>query len=314
MRTVNYRWWRPILGLLAFIGSYLVAAVFVTFAFLATRVSVDLTRLDDLTDPATLALANASLIVAIPAVWVAWLAHTERISWSSSVLGRIRWRLLWRYGVLAMGLLTVGILLSLLVGGGIGPSTGFDGRKFTLLAVVVVVSTPVQAAAEEFFFRGYFSQVIAAWIPARVAGAVLAALITATLFSLAHAPGDFLTFLDRFAFGLAASAVVFLTGGLEAAIAFHAANNVVIFLVVGALGGQTSSDIQGGDGTAVMVVGLDILVMGLFVWIVSATRSRWHPELLSRAIEPDHPHTGAPPPAAPGSRPGAGSPGWPPVG
>lgn len=319
MRTVNYRWWRPILGLLAFIGTYVVAAVLVTFAFVAfgDLTLNDLGQLDDLTDPATLALANATLIVAIPAVWVAWMAHTERIGWSSSVFGRIRWRLLWRYGLLGLAILSAAILLSIVVTGGIGPSVGFDGREFVLLLAVVVLSTPLQAAAEEYFFRGYLSQTIASWIPARRLAAILAALLTATLFSLAHAPGDFFTFLDRFAFGLTASAAVWLTGGLEAAIAFHAANNIVVFLVVGALGGESSSDIQAGPGTAALVVGLDVVAMALYVWVVAKTRSRWHPEVVSRAIEPQPPPWPAPPNPAPyaaASAAGAGSPTPRPVG
>lgn len=303
MRTVNYRWWRPVLGILAFVGSYVVAALIVTFAFLAGGLQVDLTRLDDLTDPAVLALANASLIVAIPAVWLAWVVHTERFGWSGSVLDRFRWRLMWRYGLLALAVFGVGILISLLVGGGIGPTTGVNGREYVVLLVVVVLSTPLQSAAEEYVFRGYASQAISSWIPSRTTGAVLAAVITATLFSLAHAPGDFFTFLDRFAFGLAASTVVWLTGGLEAAIALHAANNVVIFLVVGALGGETSSDIQTGSGTAALIVGLDILVMGIYVWIVAKTRKRWHPEVLSRASDPAEA-------AIPNASPGHPPPGW----
>ena len=311
MRTVNYRWWRPVLGILAFIGSYVVAVFLVVLAFVAGGLDLnDLTRLDDLTDPGTLALANASLIVVIPTVWLAWVVHTERLGWSSSVLGRIRWRLLWRYGLLALAILGVGILISLGVGGGIGSTTGFDGREYALLLVVVLISTPLQSAAEEYLFRGYASQAISSWIPSRRTGAVLAALITATLFSLAHAPGDIFTFLDRFAFGLAASAVVWLTGGLEAAIALHAANNVVIFLVIGALGGETSSDIQTGSGTAALIVALDILVMGIYVWIVAKTRERWHPEILSRAPEPADPAAPMAPPAHPPPNWGGGPPGW----
>jgi len=307
MRTVNYRWWRPLLGLLAFLGSYLVAAVIVTFAFLAGGLELDLNRLDDLTDPVVLALANASLIVALPAVWLAWVVHTERIGWSSSVLGRIRWRLFLRYGLLALAVLGLGILIGLLVGGGIGPTTGFDGGEYALLLTVVILTTPLQSAAEEYLFRGYLSQAISSWIPSRTGGAILAALLTATLFSFAHAPGDFFTFLDRFAFGLAASAVVWLTGGLEAAIALHAANNVVIFLVIGALGGATSSDIQAESGTAALIVGLDILVMVVYVWMVAKTRKRWHPEILSRTAEPA---TAEPTRGHPPTSPGPTAAGW----
>jgi len=312
MRTVNYRWWRPVLGILSFVGAYVVAVFIVTFGFVAGGFDLqDLTRLDDLTDPTVLALANASLIVAIPAVWLAWVVHTERFGWASSVVGRIRWPLLWRYGLLGLAVIGVGIVLSLAVGGGIGPTSGYDGAEFAVLLTVVVLSTPLQSAAEEYVFRGYASQAIASWIPSRTTGVVLAALITATLFSLAHAPGDVFTFLDRFAFGLAASVVVWLTGGLEAAIALHAANNVVIFLVVGALGGETSSDIQTGSGTAALIVALDVLVMGIYVWIVAKTRRRWHPELLSRASGPATVPQAGPEPHLGPSTAGVGGASWP---
>ena len=108
--------------------------------------------------------------------------------------------------------------------------------------MVVVLTTPLQSAAEEYLFRGYLSQAIAGWVRAPRAGAVVAAVVTAALFSLAHLPGDLPTFLDRFAFGLAASAVVWLTGGLEAAIVLHAVNNVLVFVLAGALGDGVATE------------------------------------------------------------------------
>ena len=74
----------------------------------------------------------------------------------------------------------------------------------------------------------------------------------APLFSAAHGPQDLLTFLDRFAFGLAASAVVWLTGGLEAAIVLHAVNNVLVFVLAGALGeGVATEEVPAGSGLGV---------------------------------------------------------------
>ncbi|MDQ4036857.1 MAG: CPBP family intramembrane metalloprotease [Actinomycetota bacterium] len=310
MRTVNYRWWRPVLGLLAFLGCYFVGAILVLLVAVVAGMSLDPLRLEDLTDPAVLALTNASLIVAIPAVWVAWAVHTERIGWSSSVLGRIRWRLMWRYGLIGLAVLGASTLFGLAFTTDVVTSAGFDASAYSLLVLVVLFSTPLQSAAEEYLFRGYLSQAISSWIPSVTTGAVLTGLITAALFSLIHLPGDFLTFFDRFAFGLAASAVVWLTGGLEAAIALHAANNVWVFLVYGALGDAPSSDIQGDPSTAALMVAVDVLVMGLYVWIVARTCKRWHPEILSRA---GNPIAGVAPPAPPPHAPpgwGSAAPGW----
>ncbi len=56
---------------------------------------------------------------------------------------------------------------------------------------------------------------------------MVAALVTATLFALAHGAQDPWLFSDRLAFGLVASWLAWRTGGLEAPIALHAANNLV---------------------------------------------------------------------------------------
>src|SRR3712207_8477032 len=68
--------------------------------------------------------------------------------------------------------------------------------------------------------------------------------------SLHDALPIFWTFLDRFAFGLAASAVVWLTGGLEAAIVLHAANNVVVFLLAGSLGEGVATESRSEEHTS----------------------------------------------------------------
>ena len=118
-----------------------------------------------------------------------------------------------------------------------------------------------------------------------VAGALVAGLLTATLFSLAHLPPDLPTFLDRFLFGLAASAVVWLTGGLEAAIVLHAVNNVIVFVLVGALGQEVALDEQTPAAAAWLNVTLTALAMGLYVWLVARSRRRLHPETVTPALD-----------------------------
>src|ERR1700712_5493306 len=103
------------------------------------------------------------------------------------------------------------------------------------------------------------------------AGAVVAGVLTAALVSAAHVPPDLPSFLDRFAFGLAASAVVWLTGGLEAAIVLHAVNNVLVFLLAGLLGdGGAGVDSSGGVG----LVPLVLTVGGLAGYVTLVARSR----------------------------------------
>jgi CAAX protease family protein len=298
MRSRDWRWWRPLLGFLLIAVVYTVAATVVVLVGLVTGAFPDLQFLD-LVDPGVLLITNLSLIVAIPIVWLAWVAaHGMGRGWSSSVLARLRWRLLLPFTLLSLPTLGAGILLSVLLGflfeGGdvTGPSSSYPW-----LVLVVVLTTPLQSAAEEYVFRGYLSQAIAGWIRSPRPGAVVAGVVTAALFSAAHAPPDVWTFLDRFAFGLAASAVVWLTGGLEAAIVLHAVNNVLVFLLAGGLGeGVTTDSVPAGTG--VVVVAIDLLAMAGYVVLVARARRRLQPETSTPAqdLRPPSPR-GVPEPA-----------------
>jgi hypothetical protein len=293
MRSRDWAWWRPLLGLLLLVVVYAALAVATAVAGVLGLLAsgTDLGALPDLgltepVDPWVLLFLNASLIVAIPCVWIVWVvAHGMPRGWSSSVLGRLRRRLLVPYAVLAMATLGVGIGLAVLLGFTAGDVeiTG-PVPSFGWLLVVVLLTTPLQSAAEEYVFRGYLSQAIAGWIRAPRAGAVVAALLTAALFAAAHGPQDVLTFLDRFAFGLTASAVVWLTGGLEAAIVLHAVNNVLVFVLAGALGdGVATEEVPAGIGLVLAVVSL--ASMAAYVALVARSRHRLLPETWTAAVD-----------------------------
>ena len=101
------------------------------------------------------------------------------------------------------------------------------------LAVILLV-VPLQAAAEEYVFRGYLQQAIGRWLrhPA------FAILLPVPLFVLGHLYDP----LGQAAVGLFAVVAGWLTwrtGGLEAAIALHVVNNLSAFLL--ALAGLTST-------------------------------------------------------------------------
>ena len=96
-------------------------------------------------------------------------------------------------------------------------------RDFLL---VIVILTPLQAAGEEFAFRGYLMQAFGGLF----SSPVIAVALSSVLFALAHGLAqDLPVFVDRLAFGLVAGALVVLTGGLEAAIAMHVLNNFLAY-------------------------------------------------------------------------------------
>jgi hypothetical protein len=99
-------------------------------------------------------------------------------------------------------------------------------------ALVILLTTPLQAAGEEYGFRGYGMQALGAWVrhPAFAIG------VTSLLFAFAHGGQSLPLFLDRFAFGVVAGLLTVRTGGLEAGIAFHIVNNMIILLLASAAG------------------------------------------------------------------------------
>jgi membrane protease YdiL (CAAX protease family) len=87
------------------------------------------------------------------------------------------------------------------------------------------VTTPFQAAGEEYVFRGYLLQALGSLTRSKW----VALLATSTLFAVAHGVQNFPLFFDRFVFGLIAGWLVIRTGGLEAGIAMHILNNFLAF-------------------------------------------------------------------------------------
>jgi len=232
--------WRPILGVLALIVSFVVVVpllIQLPFAVglaLAGRDVVD--GLDDLLDfdnptPLGLAYLNISLACAIPVAWLLTrVLHGLRPGWLASVAPRIRWRWL----LVCFGLAFVALFATLVVSAMV-PSSPDDPQlsgqlnDFTSTTrdylLVILLLTPLQAAGEEYAFRGYLTQAFG-----NVFGRAWAAvLFPALLFALAHGSQSAPVFFDRFAFGVVAGLAVVLTGGLEAGIAMHVLNNWLAF-------------------------------------------------------------------------------------
>jgi len=176
---------------------------------------------------------NLSLIVLIPlSMLVARKLNRQTPGLLSSVVGRLRWRALAWFAVVAVALELVMLAVIQIGGielaGGEHHGGGAAPDAVAVIAVTLLTST-FQAAGEEYFFRGYLLQAVGAL----VRSAVIAILVTTILFTLAHGIWPWESpalFLDRFAFGLVAAFLVIRTGGLEASIAAHAANNVVTFV------------------------------------------------------------------------------------
>jgi uncharacterized protein len=211
--------------------------------------------------------------------------HLERPGWLSSVARGIRWRWLLRVSVLAAAVSAAFLVISLVVPVP-GGDEGYEGLDppslgtFLALFVVVALTTPLQAAGEEYGFRGYFSQALSCWLRWRW----VVALISATLFALAHGQQDPWLFADRFAFGLAASWLTWRTGGLEASIALHAANNIVALLVA-VLYGELQASLVATDLPWTLAL-IDIFFVTVYALLADRLSRRANLALVSRVARP----------------------------
>lgn len=288
LRGPAHRWWRPLLGLATVVGALVVvfaALLLVILAFvLAQTLGAELP--DPTTDaflisPAGMLVTNLGLALGIPIALVATWAQARRAGLVSSVLGRLRWRLL--LGGLGVSLLLLvpltlagSVLVSRLgLGGdatagtddsGLWPLTPASG--WLALTVVILLTTPLQAAGEEYFFRGWATQWLGSLLRWRWLAVVVPAVVTAVLFALAHGAQSPWLFADRLAFGLLASLVVWRTGGLELAVALHVANNLLAFGLAIAYDGFAESllitEVAPAEGA--VSIGVTIITTAVVLW------------------------------------------------
>jgi membrane protease YdiL (CAAX protease family) len=270
----SYRWWKPLVALLLAFVLWVILQVVVGGAGVVIELVQGGIRTDsaehltkDVTAFLTIDTANPLSIVAglggvatlLPAVVLAYLIVGLRpVSVLRSVVFRLRWR--W------MAVCLVPALLITLIATGIGfAGTGplhsptVPLGTFVLCAVLIIVLTPIQAAAEEFAFRGLLMQMFGSWIR----WARLVVPLAAVIFAAAHTQYIGWATIDVFVFALVAGYLTWRTGGLEAGIALHSANNTVAFLVLASsvTGGTRNT---GGAGDLISLI-VAIVTMGLYV-------------------------------------------------
>lgn len=250
--------WRGVLGVAVLVLVVLLVAQLVLgllfslgIALAGGDVTAEMDRIlsTDPVTPAGLAFLNLALASAIPATWLlVRVLHGLRPGWLGSVVGRLRWR----WFATCLGLAAVTLLATLVVGS-LVPASGDQAQvgdglnSFTSTTrdflLVILLLTPLQAAGEEYAFRGYLTQVFGL-----LGRRSISVLLPALLFALAHGAQDPAVFFDRFAFGVVAGVLVIATGGLEAGIAMHVLNNFVAYGVALAFGDMTTAlDPSGGS-------------------------------------------------------------------
>lgn len=171
-------------------------------------------------------LAIGTMIV-VTLLVVRYVHHTHP-RWLCSVQPGFRWR----YAIVCSLIALVGLNGVYLLSNLDDPPAWAPTGDFAWWVLAIVLTAPLQAAGEEFLFRGYLLQAAGAvarspWLSVVIAAAVFAAL---------HGTQNFPLLVDRFGFGLLMGVLVIVTGGIEAAVAVHVVNNVFAFGYAAAAG------------------------------------------------------------------------------
>jgi uncharacterized protein len=272
LRGPTFRWWRPVASVgvaiaLAIVGLALITGTGAVLELIGAGPGASEPDVNGwLGRPVGFLYTNLVLAGLIPvAVLATWGGFSRRPRWVSSVAPGVRWGWLLRCALIALAVL--GTLT-----GGLQVLAGYRWTPepdWGWLVLITLLTTPLQAAGEEYLFRGWLLQLIGATIPDARVGAVAGGAVSSTLFALAHGQQDLWLFADRFAFGVLACWLVWRTGGLEAGMAMHGANNVIaLLLTIGA--GDLSETLNASQGNP-LAVGYDVLslllAIGLMVWL-----------------------------------------------
>lgn len=273
LRVPGSAWWRSLLGVACGLGLFLLLTTVINqaivFGFWAatspqTPYADYVAAAMRFETPVGMLGANLGLatLIVISAVLLP-IVHQVNPRWLISVESHVRWRYL--AICLALGLVAPVLIQGL--------STVVEGvpefklnEHFWLFLIVIILTSPLQAAAEEVFFRGYLLQALGSVMANPWFGIVVSSLI----FALFHGVQNPALFVDRLAFGLLAAILVWRTGGLEAGIGAHVANNVLAYLLAGLTG--TISATRGireiGWENAIFDVG-GFALFAVLAWLVA---------------------------------------------
>ena len=190
-RAPRYRWWKSLLAIALALGvMFVISGIAGAIGMAIDDVDpFEVVRTNQIpVGPGLFIANNISLGLAIPvAMLTAWVCVQQRPRWLTSVTGGMRWGWFW----LLIAILTplwavligIGLMMAPLEGVGMWPHT-------VPMIVGILLTTPFQAAGEEYLVRGMLGRAVAAWLPSPVAGFAVSTVVTALVVMALHGAGD----------------------------------------------------------------------------------------------------------------------------
>ncbi|AMM19096.1 hypothetical protein AX769_01790 [Frondihabitans sp. PAMC 28766] len=282
----TYRWWKPI------VAAVVAFVLYTVFSFVWQEIVLLVVQSDggdhartalltawehdqqNASNPLVMLFTLGSLATMLPAVILAVrILRLGPLGQLTSVVGRLRWRWMLLCLVPSAVYMAIDIGLNQVVplswqgadaaSSGTGQATPAGALAVSIVLIVILV--PVQAAGEEFAFRGLGMQTFGSWFP----WPVVAIVVPTVGFAFAHSYNVWGK-IDVAALGIAFGYLTWRTGGLEAGLAAHVVNNVVVFVLAAPIVTNTQSN-GSPAGAAVSVISSAAYV-GMVSWLARKKR------------------------------------------
>ena len=239
---VEHDWWLYLVGvLLIFIGSqlgqipFLIAIITKSIANGGDLSSLDYDAMMSILDlNLSLFLLLLSFAVGLVVVFlVVKYIHKQTLRSLTTSRVKIDWNRFW-FAFLVWGVTTCVFILLEYYSSPENYTFNFKPIPFLILVLISIVFIPLQTSFEEYLFRGYLMQGLGVlaknrWVPL---------ILTSTLFGLLHIANPeidklgYVLLVHYIGTGFLLGIMTLMDEGLELALGFHAANNLIAALLL----------------------------------------------------------------------------------
>ena len=239
---VEHDWWLYLVGvLLIFIGSqlgqipFLIAIITKSMANGGDLSSLDYDAMMSILDlNLSLFLLLLSFAIGLVVVFlVVKYIHKQTLRSLTTSRAKIDWSRFW-FAFLIWGVTTACFILLEYYSSPENYTFNFKPIPFLILVLISVVFIPLQTSFEEYLFRGYLMQGLGVlaknrWVPL---------IFTSTIFGLLHIANPeidklgYVLLVHYIGTGFLLGIMTLMDEGLELALGFHAANNLIAALLV----------------------------------------------------------------------------------
>lgn len=150
------------------------------------------------------------------------------------------------------------------------------GATTIAIILLTLVAIPLQSAGEEIAFRGALIPAAGSWFRSTRLAVAVGILVSGVLFAVVHVTLDPWLVSYLFVFSACTAVMGLVSGGLEAAMAFHVANNVIAGIVNALFTGGASTTLDravgAGPGASLIILMVMNVLVVVMVSLVERTK------------------------------------------